>query len=1177
MRARASALHSHEDLLRDQLEFLRDSHALSEHVPSHLDERYLAALSNATESETQSSALLPPIEERSVGKRSRARRRNQSASSRTPQQSFPTPFQVKPNTASVFAAASQHATNPSHPALRQEQQSHSGEAPSANPKRDSSNPTNGNHAAVTLKQEASSMLAAMSVQQIREAQQQIYSTLSPQSIAFLKKRRAKSSPVSNEPKPPLPPAVSPSLPPGGTDSIQKQQLSRGSAHTASPKSASLSDSFKRSPHNSNEHQQDADQFERAKSMWMTDATEPLQTQTVVDEVLSAAVEDMGPIATERFDLTGNVLTAEQIQSLPTHKGLHHHGTSPASAGYTLADLLVLTRSTVLSQRIVALRVLTALISLHAEHVTEPMLRSGGMKLVFAPLPAADTFHSAITNQVAYLEAVEALLQPVPSFEENMLVRDLYFSSDFYSSHIQQQPTSPLVQVLGQVHCVTVLLDIASALHTSISTLSFAKRSLNACRIIVLKASDLVLRVIKEQDSPPVSRILNTLMQLAVGKDKLSSSTTMLACDILALFISKSNWVEKDAISSFDERVLSENFLLDVAVHLNWALRDSPFQLRGLERETAKGVLRLFRSFLTRANGYSAISAYVQAICRLTYDVDGDVTVEAYLTLEAYVHCLTLNVLEDPNPSEDQKDFDNRKGNDKRKNEFAKDQIVGLIPQVLKAAKAVAGNGKSMSILHRAAAGHFVASALTLTPVPFDKSFYEQLKCVAAQSNREMSCMVITTAEDFRACQALASLSHSIARLLKWANNDSGFVKREVRHLLNVANKEKTFLDADATAVKGRVAANACAEWMGLNSLFKPICILLMMREASGLLACLNDAQVILDLLSRCILRKGCLLSVGGGITPTEAERIAKKLLPLTWTLLTKDDHFGLSAPKAIKDRVRDDKTVASIDALAYAWMLHDKASFESISACKILFQGGLLDRPLLFETVIEASVHASPHASLLFHFLFDVGQSCIDSGGYLIRPSSKTGMSSLSTSVDSNFSTSVLRLTDQLVSRGPPSLSSADGKNIDHLASVILTIMCGLEADFTLRGNMWKRCVEDCGGAALFMNAHFMYSIGKSNANIPLEQEEMMVKYMNAMGSGLLEHSRCPDTMIEIIYWRMYDFSQTCSGRLTLDNLLLSLSHATRIRATRTICQFSTSTSGNHCKSIMAWMQNHTW
>ena len=62
------------------------------------------------------------------------------------------------------------------------------------------------------------------------------------------------------------------------------------------------------------------------------------------------------VSTVRFDLDGKPIPAEISSSLPTHLGLHHHAEGE-HAGYTLDDILLLSRSTVPAQRASMLRVL----------------------------------------------------------------------------------------------------------------------------------------------------------------------------------------------------------------------------------------------------------------------------------------------------------------------------------------------------------------------------------------------------------------------------------------------------------------------------------------------------------------------------------------------------------------------------------------------------------------------------------------------------------------------------------------------------------------------------------------------------------------------------------------------------------------------------------------------------
>ncbi|KAH8835112.1 hypothetical protein DL96DRAFT_1572861, partial [Flagelloscypha sp. PMI_526] len=60
----------------------------------------------------------------------------------------------------------------------------------------------------------------------------------------------------------------------------------------------------------------------------------------------------------RFDLTGTPIPEAQVETLPTHLGLHHHADPSARAGYTLDDIFLLSRSTVTNQRATMVELLT---------------------------------------------------------------------------------------------------------------------------------------------------------------------------------------------------------------------------------------------------------------------------------------------------------------------------------------------------------------------------------------------------------------------------------------------------------------------------------------------------------------------------------------------------------------------------------------------------------------------------------------------------------------------------------------------------------------------------------------------------------------------------------------------------------------------------------------------------
>ncbi|KAI9005881.1 hypothetical protein BC832DRAFT_592003 [Gaertneriomyces semiglobifer] len=82
--------------------------------------------------------------------------------------------------------------------------------------------------------------------------------------------------------------------------------------------------------------------------------EKLQWMSPVHEYGEVSEEEKDA-ADLRFDLSGNLV--DRNANVPVHLGLHHHSSSPSKAGYSIDELLHLSRSTVPSQRAVSIRVL----------------------------------------------------------------------------------------------------------------------------------------------------------------------------------------------------------------------------------------------------------------------------------------------------------------------------------------------------------------------------------------------------------------------------------------------------------------------------------------------------------------------------------------------------------------------------------------------------------------------------------------------------------------------------------------------------------------------------------------------------------------------------------------------------------------------------------------------------
>lgn len=59
----------------------------------------------------------------------------------------------------------------------------------------------------------------------------------------------------------------------------------------------------------------------------------------------------------RFDFKGALLAPSAARNIPVDQGLHHHAAAPEAAGYTIAELAVMARSSVAAQRCVAFQTL----------------------------------------------------------------------------------------------------------------------------------------------------------------------------------------------------------------------------------------------------------------------------------------------------------------------------------------------------------------------------------------------------------------------------------------------------------------------------------------------------------------------------------------------------------------------------------------------------------------------------------------------------------------------------------------------------------------------------------------------------------------------------------------------------------------------------------------------------
>lgn len=92
----------------------------------------------------------------------------------------------------------------------------------------------------------------------------------------------------------------------------------------------------------------------SKLAWMA----PVPTQdSVADKESPYYPHPEIAVSALRFDFRGQFLSPRVSRSIPSSKGLHHHGQAPEAAGYTIEELAHLARSAVPAQRCIAFQTL----------------------------------------------------------------------------------------------------------------------------------------------------------------------------------------------------------------------------------------------------------------------------------------------------------------------------------------------------------------------------------------------------------------------------------------------------------------------------------------------------------------------------------------------------------------------------------------------------------------------------------------------------------------------------------------------------------------------------------------------------------------------------------------------------------------------------------------------------
>lgn len=236
-------------------------------------------------------------------------------------------------------------------------------------------------------------LQEMTSQEIRDAQEELLRSLDPELRAKLMNRKKKAPAkaaektpvVSVKPEPVKKPTAPPQQPPMDLSKIKTEE--------------ELMQQTQRLPAE-----------ERAKVEWMQNTSQSKPKEPRKSKKRQPHEEP----TLERFDFDGKVLTKEQA-SAAAHSGLYHHGEDPEAPGYTMPELLYLARSTVPSQRAMALTTIAKILR-NRDAQQAPRVLPGNLPLALR-MTMDDQNYTALSAAVT---ALHALLVPTAASADSEL-------------------------------------------------------------------------------------------------------------------------------------------------------------------------------------------------------------------------------------------------------------------------------------------------------------------------------------------------------------------------------------------------------------------------------------------------------------------------------------------------------------------------------------------------------------------------------------------------------------------------------------------------------------------------------------------------------------------------------------------------------------------------------------
>lgn len=441
------------------------------------------------------------------------------------------------------------------------------------------------------------------------------------------------------------------------------------------------------------NQRDLEQMEKGKLEWTFSAEDPemKRKSAVLDTAVRRSVKALGEVADWRFDLSGRQLSEAEIESLPMHLGLHHHGTQPGAAGYTLGDLVLLSRSSVLGQRIIALETLAKAFEQYGDRLVVPLNRTGGLDaLVVHDLPGGreGVLRHHISYNRAYVAMIFALAQHAKSNKCRQHIvgvpaQQLYFVSEMYCAPPSQLgDDAGACEVLARSRCANSLIIIASNM-LACREWYWARLALNTCFEIVetvtsagfvvvedARASSVLFSIVMsavsnggensgecvEDDWAKHSKTLSS--SIADGEER--AEVICCACKVAATCAALSGWSGRLKSITGSKGFLSVERLTRISDYI------SRYSLSAVGAESCResallsfGALRIFRAAIAFGHGLEVLGGVLSclpvvarrgapqdpaaAICEESVE---SCAAEAYLTLEAYCHALYTHCLID---------------------------------------------------------------------------------------------------------------------------------------------------------------------------------------------------------------------------------------------------------------------------------------------------------------------------------------------------------------------------------------------------------------------------------------------------------------------------------------------------------------------------------------------------